>query len=360
MRRTHAVRFTVWLLTVAAVGCGQDSPEPPPPDTTPEAVQLTVAIDLPETLRTLAEGWAGERRARIRWADPGDRDAATLAEVDVVTARELAASGALRPFPASAPASVWLGAAGVVDDRTWGLPWRARITALAVDGAASWPSLARRGERLVIVEGTEVDAFLALAAADGVGIEPGTPHDADLTSDTAVEALAFLHRVMARATVVQSTASWPQDATAAVLASTHRDGLPAGLTVRALPGPDDTEDGRVIARPRVLVVPVAGDHGDLGVQLARWLAAPGRAALLHESAGEGIALHRDVDPARVRSGGDWLALRPQACLPPTLGPDAAAWQAALHDVVAAAVERRRTPRAALEETWNRRPLDTDG
>lgn len=348
------------LLATVVTGCGKDSPEPPPAETAPQTVQLTVAVDLPDTLRRLAETWASERRARIEWADAADRATATLAEVDAVTARERARAGTLRPFPDSASENVWLGAAGVHDGRDWGLAWRARFTALAVEGAATWPSLARRGERLVVVEGTEVGAFLALAAASGAGIEPGTPHDADLTAEPAAEALAFLRRVMMRATVRTADEPWPDDATAAVIPSTLRDGLPAGFAIRPLPGPDADDEGRVLARPRVLVVPAAGDHGDLGVELAVWLADPARAVLLHREAGRGIALHRDLEPSDAGPADGWLALRSHACLPPTLGPDAAAWQAALPEVVAAAVERRRSPRAALTETWNRRPLPGDG
>jgi hypothetical protein len=348
------------LLATVVVGCGEDSPEPPPAETTPQTVQLTVAVDLPDTLRRLAETWAAERRARIAWTDPADAAAATLAEVDAVTARERARAGTLRPFPEAPSGSVWLGTAGVHDERVWGLPWRARITALAVEGAATWPSLGRRGERLVVLEGTEVDAFLALAAASGAGIEPGTPHDADLTAEPAVEALAFLRRVMMRAAVRTADDPWPDDATAAVVPSTFRDELPPGLAIRPLPGPDADDEGRVLARPRVLVVPAAGDHGDLGVELAVWLADPARSVLLHREAGRGIALHRDLEASDADPAGAWLALRSRACLPPTLGPDAAAWQAALPEVVAAAVERRRSPRAALEETWNRRPLPGDG
>lgn len=340
------------LLIVVFAGCGPQDDPPPPAEETADAstVRLDLAVELPDTLQRAVEQWAAARRARVEWVDPTRVDGVTLAEIDATALVARARAGGLRPMPDDVAGGLHGGAAGQVDDRTWGVAWRGHLTVLACDRRPSWPDLARRGDAVTIVEDATLDAFLALAAASGAGPEPGTPHDLDPRSEAAVEALAFLRRLAVRA---RSTAdSFAEGTTAAILDSRRRNALPAALRPYAFPGPEAEDDPRTLLRPRVLVVPADGDHGDLGVELARWLAAPARATLLHARAADGLALHRDVEgPAAVDA---WLALRRVACLPPTTSEDAAAWNAALTDAVRAAVERRRSPEAALDEAWARR------
>ena len=334
--------------------CGPSDEPPPPAEETADAstVKLALALDLPDTLRRAVEIWASERRARVEWAAPDALDGATLAEIDAVDLVRRTRAGALRPLPDAAAQTQWLAACGRDEGRTWGVPWRAALTALVSDVAPTWPELARRGDSVVLVEGEATNAFLALAAASGAGPPPGETHDLDPRDEAAVEALAFLRRLAVRARTVAPDEAFPEGTTAAVAGTAQRDLLPGRLRPWAFPGPESADDARVVARPRLLVVPATGDHGDLGAELARWLAAPERAALLHGDPARGLALHRDV--ADEGPLGAWLALRPVACLPPTDAVDAAAWNATLAESVRAAMERRRSPEAALDEAWTRR------
>lgn len=346
--------LAVAVVCAAVSACGPKNDPPPPAEATADAtsVELRVAVDLPDTLRRAAEAWASSRRARITWAAPPTVDGMALAEVDVAEVYGLATRGALRAMPAAALDAHWLGEAGRVGGQAHGLPWRAEVTALAARGGTTWPDLARLGDGLLIVEGHEAAAFYALAAASGVDIAPGVTHDVDLRTTAGVEALAFLRRLAVRARSVAPSEAWPDGVAAALLGSSQRDRLPEALVVRAFSGPNDTAAPRVVARPRVLVAPVSGDHGDLGVELARWLASPQHASLLHADPSFGVSMHREVTDGDELEA--WLALREVACLPPTASEDAPAWNLALDEAVTAAIERRRAPRAALDEAWARR------
>lgn len=353
IRSARSLRF-VFVLVCALSACGPSDEPPPPAEETADAstVRLVIALDLPDTLQRAVEDWAAGHRARVEWASENEVESATLAEVEATRMHELVAAGALRPMPDDALTSQWLAAAGRVDGTAYGLPWRAELTTLAADSPVDWPGLARAGEGLVMVAGCELTTYVALAAASGVAIQPGETHDLDLRTAEGVEALSFLRRLAVRARRVPAGDAWPDDVRAALLTSEDRAALPAGLSVQGLPGPDVAGPRRSAARVRVLVVPVSGDHGDLGIELARWLAAPARSELLHARASDGLALHREV------SGDEnlapWLELRPQACLTPTASVDASAWNDVLDEAVQAAVERRRAPRAALDEAWARR------
>lgn len=354
----HRTVFALIVFVVVLTGCGPRNEPPPPAETTEAAtsVALRLALDLPDTLQRAVERWADARRARVEWVAPGTIENSTLAEVPLGALHALATTGALRPMPEAVLSTQHLAAAGRVEGVVHGLPWRAELTALAIDGVApdaiSWPDLARRGESLVLVAGHESHAFLALAAASGAGIEAGVVHDVDLRSDPAVEALTFLRRLAVRARRVDADAAWPSGVDAVVLGSARRDAVPAGWAVTGLPGPESAEGARVLADVRVLVAPTSGDHGDLGIELATWIADPERASLLHANAADGLALCRDAtadDATRA-----WLDLFDAACLPPTASADAGTWNATLDEAVGAAIERRRAPRAALDEAWSRR------
>ena len=346
----RALALAAVLVTVT--GCGErEEPAPPPAPPAATSIRLAIAVDVPDTLRRAIEAWAGDRRAQVEWRDPSSIEGATLAEVDAIGLVEGARADAWRPMPTGVAEEFWFAAAGQWEGTTHGLPWRGTMTGVAARDPVDWPILARLGEALVIEPGTELDAFIALAAASGAGPRPGEPHDVDLTGERSIEALSFLRRLATRARAVDpASTNWD----AAFVTSASRDAVAEDVRIWGFPSIDGDGEGRAVAHPRVLVVPRTGDHGDLGIELARWLAAPARAVLLHGSPRHGIALHRDAGAATSTAAAEWVDLRARAVLLPTLGPDARAWVDELEQVVRAAIERRRSPDAALQEATARR------
>ena len=331
------------------------------PATLATAVVLGVAVDLPDTLRQACEQWAQQRSARIEWLDAtGDAAAlgrATLREIRAPELEALVAGEALRAYGAAGEdtaANVDLvGGLARVGDRggtTWGLPWRARLHALRAPGALDWAGLARTGADLGLQENRLDEVFLAFAAAAGA-LDRGSGV-LDTEAPAAVEALAFLTRLAARATVTDEATL--RDAVAAgeleaVAVDVRLDdaGLPPA---HGFPGPTADDPAVVLAHPRLLVLPRGGDHVDLGAELALWLCAPEQAALLARAAPSWIPLVSEVEGADATV----LALREKAVSVPHGGSDAVRWNAILDEAVRAAVERRRSPEAALAEARHRR------